>query len=122
MAPLRCPVRPTAAATRFLRQQHPSLSTNSTDRIREDVVATEAGDHLAGGGEGSDHAAGEAKGKKLLVGEIRLDGCPAGWTYEISVNHHQLPPKKVPKWTTRLEVPVGDSITLEVILAQKHVD
>lgn len=75
---------------------------------------------LSSGGKNVPRATGEATGKKLLVGEVRLDRCisgggsGSGWVYKVLVNGERLPPKAVPKWAVWIEVPAGDTITLEV--------
>ena len=95
-----------------------SPSNNDNNRrsnpTSSDLLATV----LSSGGRGAPRAIGEATGKKLLVGEVRLDrhtspGDSGGWLYKVSVNGQRLPPKAVPKWTVWLEVPAGDTITLE---------
>ncbi len=63
------------------------------------------------GGEG---AASEVQGEALVLGELSLKRCPAGWTYKIRVNkEHDFPPKQVPRWKISLKLPVGDSLLLE---------
>lgn len=104
----------------FLPATHHPTSNTSTAAAAAAVVGTaDSGrsDALAGvvtsGGKGEARTVGEAQGKRLLLAELRLDGYPRGWTYKVSINQETLPPKKVPKWTVWLELPVGSSITLE---------
>lgn len=65
------------------------------------------------GEEGEGRTVGEARGKTLLLGELSLNRFPKNLVYKISVNGEHLPPKAVPKWTVWLELPVGDSVSLE---------
>lgn len=80
----------------------PSCPATSLEEKRED----------AGGARGPSPA--ELRGKTLVLGELSLNRYPVGWTYKIRVNQrHDLRPKKVPRWTVWLELPVGDSVSLE---------
>lgn len=52
--------------------------------------------------------------KRLWLREVNLEGCPtSGWAYKVSVNDEHLPTKKVPRWMDRIEVPVGERVTIE---------
>ncbi len=62
----------------------------------------------------------ELRGKTLVLGGLSLNRYPVGWTYKIRVNQrHDLRPKKVPRWTVWLELPVGDSVSLEARSARQ---
>lgn len=99
----RCPYPPAAAPQAAVQQQFAAIGNSS-------VLASA----MSSGGKGAARRVGdETGGKRLLVGEVRLDRHIPGWAYKISLNEERLPPKNDPKWTVRLEVPVGDCITLE---------
>lgn len=100
----KCHFRPVAAG-RAAQQQQPLFSDSIS--LLDDVMGS--------GGKGAVRTLGENQGKKLLVGEVRLDGYPRGWTFKVCVDGERLPPKRAPKWTMWLELPLGRNITLEVL-------
>ena len=108
----RCPFRPVSRA-----------SDAAYNRSKADVAAdSSSSDLLAGkvtpegkGEQSKPRTLSEVRGKTLLMGELSLNRYPEGWTYKIRINQdHDLPPKRVPRWTVWLELPVGDSVSLEV--------
>lgn len=118
----RCPFRlpsSTTAATDEGLIAPPVL--NATTGNTTVAAGSSPGDLLASivttggkGEEGEARTVAEAHGKTLLLGELSLNHFPKNYlVYKISVNGEHLPPKRVPKWTVWLELPVGDSVSLE---------
>lgn len=122
----RCPFRP--PSTHYPTGSGSTATTSPTSAVTTAVGAASGSGRssssnfldnvVAHGGKSKARTVGEARGKRLLLADLRLDGYPTGggaWTYKVSVNQeHHLPPKRVPKWTVWLELPVGKNITLEV--------
>eukprot|EP00752_Nemacystus_decipiens_P005386 g4883.t1 len=115
----RCPFRPASSSTAATHEGSttPSLTPTSANAAGESSPGYLLASIVTTGGKGEQGEArtvGEARGKTLLLGELSLHRFPKNLVYKMSVNGEHLPPKPVPKWTVWLELPVGDSIALEV--------